>query len=64
MLADRRYVSVTVEPVHRGVHRLIDPDTSYVLADEESIGNRSDPSVETLILGVGWTNEKPHKPAQ
>ncbi len=41
MLADRRYVSVTVEPVHRGVHRLID-----------------------LILGVGWTNEKPHKPAQ
>jgi hypothetical protein len=42
---------------------IIDPDTSRVLADETSIGNRSDPFSDTLILGVGWTNEKPHKPA-
>jgi hypothetical protein len=42
---------------------IIDPDTSLVLADETSIGNRSDPFSDTLILGVGWTNQKPHKPA-
>ena len=41
---------------------IIDPDTAHVLADETSIGNRSNPSIDTLILGVGWTNEKPHKP--
>jgi hypothetical protein len=41
---------------------IIDPDTSRVLADETSIGNRSDPFSDTLILGVGWTSEKPHKP--
>jgi hypothetical protein len=42
---------------------IIDPGTSHVLADKASIGNRSDPVRGTLILGVGWTNEKPHKPA-
>ncbi len=42
---------------------IIDPHTSRVLADETSIGNRSDPASETLILGVGWTNEKPRRPA-
>jgi hypothetical protein len=42
---------------------IIDPDTSLVLADETSIGKRSDPFSDTLILGVGWTNQKPHKPA-
>jgi hypothetical protein len=42
---------------------IIHPDTSRVLADATSIGNRSDPSSDTLILRVGGTNEKPHKPA-
>lgn len=42
---------------------IIDPDTSHVLASEASIGNRSDPVSDTLILGFGWTNEKPHRPA-
>jgi hypothetical protein len=42
---------------------IIDPDTSRVLADETRIGNGSDPLSDTLILGVGWTNEKPHRPA-
>jgi len=43
---------------------IIDPDTSRVLADETSLGNRSDPTSDTLILGAGWTNEKPHKPVR
>jgi hypothetical protein len=42
--------------------QIIDPDTSLVLADQTSIGNNSDPVSDTLILEVGWTNEKPHKP--
>jgi hypothetical protein len=40
---------------------IIDPGSSQVLADETTIG-RSLYS-DTLILRVGWTNEKPHKPA-
>lgn len=40
---------------------IIDPGTSRVLADEMTIGKSS--YSDTLILGVGWTNEKPHKPA-
>jgi hypothetical protein len=40
---------------------IIDPSTSNVLADETTIGKSSDSDM--LILGVGWTNEKPHKPA-
>ena len=43
---------------------IIDPHTSLVLDDQTSIGNRSDPVSDTLILRVGWTNEKPHKPAR
>jgi len=43
---------------------IIDTQTSLVLADETSIGNRPQPVDDTLILGVGWTNEKPHKPAR
>jgi hypothetical protein len=43
--------------------QIIDPDTSRVLADEMKIGNGSDPVSDTLILGVGWTNARPHKPA-
>jgi hypothetical protein len=42
---------------------IIDPDTSHVLAREMSIANRPDPFNATLIPKVGWTNEKPHKPA-
>ena len=41
---------------------IIDPDTSRVLADQTRIGNRSEPSIDTLILEVGWTNEKVQKP--
>src|SRR5262249_45680675 len=40
---------------------IIDPATSQVLADETTIGKH--PYSDTLILAVGWTNEKPHKPA-
>jgi hypothetical protein len=43
--------------------QIIDPGTSLVLADQMSIGNGSDPVSDTLILRVGWTNERPHKPA-
>jgi hypothetical protein len=42
---------------------IIDPDASYVLASQTSIGKSSDSFSGTLILEVGWTNEKPHKPA-
>jgi hypothetical protein len=42
---------------------IIDPATSYVLASQTIIGERSDPFSDTLILEVGWTDEKPHKPA-
>src|SRR5262249_26490325 len=40
---------------------IIDPGTSQVLADETTIGKS--PYSDTLILGAGWTNQKPHKPA-
>jgi hypothetical protein len=40
---------------------IIDPATSHVLADETHVGKSS--GSDTLILGTGWTNEKPHKPA-
>jgi len=40
---------------------IIDPGTSQVLADETTIGKSS--YSETLILGVDWTDHKPHKPA-
>jgi len=40
---------------------IIDPGTSQVLADETTIGKSS--YSDTLILGAGWTNQKPHKPA-
>ena len=42
---------------------IIDPDTSHVLASQASVGNSSDQVSGTLILEVGWTNEKPHEPA-
>jgi hypothetical protein len=41
---------------------IIDPKTSRVLADETTLGNRPEPATDRLILGVGWTNERPHKP--
>jgi hypothetical protein len=41
---------------------IIDPSTSHVLADQTRIGDRAEPSIDTLILEVGWTNERPHKP--
>jgi hypothetical protein len=40
---------------------IIDPRTSYVLADQTNIGKSF--GSDTLILKTGWTNEKPHKPA-
>ena len=57
--------SPVVAPAGRLIRTLvIDPETSRVLSDETSIGNRSeDPVVDTLILSVGWTNVKPHEPA-
>jgi hypothetical protein len=42
---------------------IIDPDTSHVLARQANVGSSSDPVSGTLILEVGWTDEKPHKPA-
>ena len=42
---------------------IIDTHTSLVLSDATSIGNSSEPAGDTLILGVGWTNGKPHKPS-
>ena len=42
---------------------IIDPETSHVLAREMSIAKSPDPFSATLITKVGWTNEKPHKPA-
>lgn len=40
---------------------IIDPETSYVLADQGT-GDGHDEG--TLILDVGWTDEKPHEPAR
>jgi hypothetical protein len=40
---------------------IIDPRTSHVLADETSAGSKL--VTRTVILAVGWTNEKPHEPA-
>jgi hypothetical protein len=42
---------------------IIDPATSHVLADQMRIGDRSEPAIDSLILEVGWTNERPHNPA-
>ena len=42
---------------------IIDPKTARILADQTRIGDRSQPALDTLILEVGWTNERPHKPA-
>ena len=42
---------------------VIDPNTSRVLADQTRVGNRSEPSIDRLILEVGWTNERPQEPA-
>lgn len=42
---------------------IIDPDTSYVLSRQTSFGKRPDLNAGTLILEVGWTDEKPHEPA-
>jgi len=41
---------------------IIDPKTSHVLADETTIGRGSAPTIDTLILEVGWTDGKPHTP--
>ncbi len=41
----------------------IDRDTSHVLASQTSVGKGSDPVSATLIMEVGWTDEKPHEPA-
>jgi hypothetical protein len=42
---------------------IIAPDTSHVLASQASVGKSSDPVTGTLILEVGWTDERPHEPA-
>lgn len=42
---------------------IIDPKTSHILEDQTRIGGRSEPAFDTLILEVGWTNGRPHKPA-
>jgi hypothetical protein len=42
---------------------IIDQKTSGILADQTRIGDGSEPAIDTLNLGVGWTNERPHKPA-
>jgi len=42
---------------------IIDPHTSHVLADQTRIGARPEPAIDTLILDVGWTNERPQRPA-
>jgi len=42
---------------------IIDPQTSHILADQMTIGHGPEPTVDTLILDVGWTNQKPHTPA-
>jgi hypothetical protein len=42
---------------------IIDPDTSHVLADQVSVDKNITPIGSTLILEVGWTDEKPHEPA-
>jgi hypothetical protein len=39
---------------------IIDPRTSYVLADETSADGRA--LTNTVILAVGWTNETPREP--
>ena len=41
---------------------IIDPDTSHVLADQVIVDKSSTPTGSTLILEVGWTDEKPHEP--
>jgi hypothetical protein len=43
---------------------IIDPETSHVLASEASVGTSSDPISGSLILKVGWTDEKPREPAK
>jgi hypothetical protein len=44
----------------RGAHPYADHRPGHLTraGHEGSIGNRSDPVSDTLILGVGWTNEK------
>jgi hypothetical protein len=41
---------------------IIDPDTSHVLADQAGVDKTFDQSSGTLILEVGWTDERPHAP--
>ena len=41
---------------------IIDPDTSHVLADQVIVDKSITPTGSTLILEVGWTDEKPHEP--
>jgi hypothetical protein len=55
--------SPIVAPAGRLIRTLIvDPQTSHVLSDRTSVGN-SGPVIDTLVVRVGWTNGKPHKPA-
>lgn len=42
---------------------IIDRKSSAILADQTGIGDRSESAIDTLVLGVGWTNERPHEPA-
>jgi hypothetical protein len=42
---------------------IIDPRTSRILADRMTIGHAAEPTVDTLILAAGWTNERPRRPA-
>jgi hypothetical protein len=41
---------------------MIDPSTSHVLADQVGVGESFDSSGGVLVLEVGWTAERPHKP--
>ena len=41
---------------------IIDPDSSHVLSIQASVDEGSDPISGSLILEVGWTDERPHEP--
>jgi hypothetical protein len=41
---------------------IIDRDTSQILSDQTTIGHDSEPTIDKLILEIGWTNQAPQAP--
>jgi hypothetical protein len=41
---------------------IIDRDTSQILSDQTTVGHDSKPTIDKLILAIGWTNQSPQEP--